>query len=107
MAKGLSWLITRYKGQIRKFQVATDRLTRAAKVSSKVTAIPVIQIQKKIDFYYSWNLSSMIGKLTDDKHWLKKAVDNVVRYRIKYMGNPKLQLVATDFHVIQNMLVKQ
>lgn len=49
----------------------------------------------------------MIAKLTDDKVWLKKAMNDVVRYRIKHTGNRKPQLVTTDFDVIEDMLVKQ
>ncbi|KAF2029832.1 hypothetical protein EK21DRAFT_100901 [Setomelanomma holmii] len=49
----------------------------------------------------------MIAKLTDDKTWLKKAMEDVVRYRIKNTGNRKPQLVTTDFDVIEDMLVKQ
>jgi hypothetical protein len=48
----------------------------------------------------------MIAKLTDDKQWLKKAMNDVVRYRIKHTGNRKPQLVTTDFDVIEDMLVK-
>ncbi|KAH4919169.1 hypothetical protein HBI17_067930 [Parastagonospora nodorum] len=48
----------------------------------------------------------MIAKLTDDKKWLKKAMNDVVRYRIKHTGNRKPQLVTTDFDVIEDMLVK-
>jgi hypothetical protein len=49
----------------------------------------------------------MIAKLTDDKKWLKKAMNDVVRYRIKHTGNRKPQLVTTDFDVIEDMLVKE
>jgi hypothetical protein len=49
----------------------------------------------------------MIAKLTDDKQWLKKAMNEVVRYRIKHTGNRKPQLVTTDFDVIEDMLVKE
>jgi hypothetical protein len=49
----------------------------------------------------------MIAKLTDDKVWLKEAMNDVVRYRIKHTGNRKPQLVTTDFDVIEDMLVKQ
>ncbi|KAL5117304.1 hypothetical protein ACEQ8H_004749 [Pleosporales sp. CAS-2024a] len=48
----------------------------------------------------------MIAKLTNDKHWLKQAMNDVVRYRIKHTGNRKPQLVTTDFDVIEDMLVK-
>jgi hypothetical protein len=48
----------------------------------------------------------MIAKLTDDKEWLKRAMNDVVRYRIKHTGNRKPQLVTTDFDVIEDMLVK-
>ncbi|KAF2870190.1 hypothetical protein BDV95DRAFT_595733 [Massariosphaeria phaeospora] len=48
----------------------------------------------------------MIAKKTDDKAWLKKAMGEVVRYRIKNTGNRKPQLVTTDFDVIEDMLVK-
>jgi len=48
----------------------------------------------------------MIAKLTDDKKWLKKAMNDIVRYRIKHTGNRKPQLVTTDFDVIEDMLVK-
>lgn len=48
----------------------------------------------------------MIAKLTDDKQWLKKAMNDIVRYRIKHTGNRKPQLVTTDFSVIEDMLVK-
>lgn len=49
----------------------------------------------------------MIAKLTDDKKWLKKAMNDIVRYRIKHTGNRKPQLVTTDFDVIEDMLVKE
>ncbi|CAO2647677.1 Nn.00g085990.m01.CDS01 [Neocucurbitaria sp. VM-36] len=49
----------------------------------------------------------MIAKLTDNKKWLKDAMNEVVRYRIKHTGNRKPQLVTTDFDVIEDMLVKQ
>jgi hypothetical protein len=48
----------------------------------------------------------MIAKLTDNKQWLKRAMNDVVRYRIKHTGNRKPQLVTTDFDVIEDMLVK-
>ncbi|KAH9879549.1 hypothetical protein IAQ61_001367 [Plenodomus lingam] len=48
----------------------------------------------------------MIAKLTKDKKWLKDAMNDVVRYRIKNTGNRKPQLVTTDFDVIEDMLVK-
>jgi hypothetical protein len=48
----------------------------------------------------------MIAKLTDDQEWLKQAMNDVVRYRIKHTGNRKPQLVTTDFDVIEDMLVK-
>lgn len=48
----------------------------------------------------------MIARLTDDKPWLKKAMADVVRYRIKNTGNRKPQLVTTDFDVIEDMLVR-
>ncbi|KAJ4377963.1 hypothetical protein N0V83_000793 [Neocucurbitaria cava] len=48
----------------------------------------------------------MIAKLTTDKKWLKDAMNEVVRYRIKHTGNRKPQLVTTDFDVIEDMLVK-
>ncbi|KAF1359249.1 hypothetical protein EJ07DRAFT_120760 [Lizonia empirigonia] len=41
----------------------------------------------------------MIAKLTDDKAWLKKAMNNV------HAGNRKPQLVTTDFDIIEDMLV--
>lgn len=63
-----------------------------------------------------------IAKLTSDKAWLRKAMNDVVRYRIKntgmcvmtlgwecaltYPGNRKPQLVTTDFDVLEDMLVK-
>jgi hypothetical protein len=49
----------------------------------------------------------MIAKLTNDKKCLKKAMNDVVRYRIKHTGNRKPQLVTTDFDVIEDMLVKE
>jgi hypothetical protein len=49
----------------------------------------------------------MIARLTSDKQWLKKAMAEVVRYRIKNTGNRKPQLVTTDFDVIEDMLMKQ
>lgn len=48
----------------------------------------------------------MIARVTDDKVWLKKAMAEVVRYRIKHTGNRKPQLVTTDFDVIEDMLVR-
>ncbi|KAF2825266.1 hypothetical protein CC86DRAFT_41067 [Ophiobolus disseminans] len=48
-----------------------------------------------------------LAKLTDDKEWLKKAMNVVVRHRIKHTGNRKPQLVTTDFDVIEDMLVKE
>ncbi|KAH9876524.1 hypothetical protein J1614_003655 [Plenodomus biglobosus] len=48
----------------------------------------------------------MIAKLTTNKKWLKDAMNDVVRYRIKNTGNRKPQLVTTDFDVIEDMLVK-
>jgi hypothetical protein len=48
----------------------------------------------------------MIAQLTKDKNWLAKAMNDVVRYRIKNTGNRKPQLVTTDFDVIEDMLVK-
>ncbi|KAL6154372.1 hypothetical protein ACJQWK_01921 [Exserohilum turcicum] len=48
----------------------------------------------------------MIARHTDDKKWLRKAIGDVVRYRIKHTGNRKPQLVTTDFDVIDDMLVK-
>lgn len=48
----------------------------------------------------------MIAKLTNNKKWLKDAMNDVVRYRIKQTGNRKPQLVTTDFDVIEDMLVK-
>ncbi|KAJ4371859.1 hypothetical protein N0V86_008413 [Didymella sp. IMI 355093] len=47
-----------------------------------------------------------IAKLTADKAWLKKAMNDVVRYRIKNTGNRKPQLVTTDFDILEDMLVK-
>ncbi|KAF3042671.1 hypothetical protein E8E12_006515 [Didymella heteroderae] len=47
-----------------------------------------------------------IATLTADKAWLKKAMNDVVRYRIKNTGNRKPQLVTTDFDVLEDMLVK-
>lgn len=49
----------------------------------------------------------MIAKLTNNIKWLKDAMNEVVRYRIKHTGNRKPQLVTTDFDVIEDMLVKQ
>ncbi|KAH7074278.1 hypothetical protein FB567DRAFT_611228 [Paraphoma chrysanthemicola] len=49
----------------------------------------------------------MIAKLTDNKDWIKQAMNDVVRYRIKHTGNRKPQLVTTDFDVIEDMLTKQ
>ncbi|KAF2675765.1 hypothetical protein K458DRAFT_410972 [Lentithecium fluviatile CBS 122367] len=48
----------------------------------------------------------MIARITDDKLWLKKAMGEVVRYRIKNTGNRKPQLVTTDFDVIEDMLTR-
>jgi hypothetical protein len=48
----------------------------------------------------------VIAKLTQDKAWLKKAMNNVVRYRIKHTGNRKPQLTTTDFDVLEDMLSK-
>ncbi|KAF2849600.1 hypothetical protein T440DRAFT_426776 [Plenodomus tracheiphilus IPT5] len=48
----------------------------------------------------------MIAKLTNNKKWLKEAMNDVVRYRIRNTGNRKPQLVTTDFDVIEDMLVK-
>jgi hypothetical protein len=48
----------------------------------------------------------MIAKLTDNKEWLRRAMTDIVRYRIKHTGNRKPQLVTTDFDVIEDMLVK-
>jgi hypothetical protein len=48
----------------------------------------------------------MIAKLTNNKNWLSKAMNDVVRYRIKNTGNRKPQLVTTDFDVIEDILVK-
>ncbi|KZM27267.1 hypothetical protein ST47_g1579 [Ascochyta rabiei] len=48
----------------------------------------------------------MIARLTNKKAWLKKAMNDVVRYRIKNTGNRKPQLVTTDFDVIEDLLVK-
>ncbi|KAH6629073.1 hypothetical protein C7974DRAFT_412898 [Boeremia exigua] len=47
-----------------------------------------------------------IAKLTQSKEWLKKAMNDVVRYRIKNTGNRKPQLVTTDFDVLEDMLIK-
>ncbi|KAJ8114591.1 hypothetical protein OPT61_g3566 [Boeremia exigua] len=47
-----------------------------------------------------------IAKLTQNQAWLKKAMNDVVRYRIKNTGNRKPQLVTTDFDVLEDMLVK-
>ncbi|KAH7069716.1 hypothetical protein BKA63DRAFT_579910 [Paraphoma chrysanthemicola] len=49
----------------------------------------------------------MIAKLSDNKDWIKQAMNDVVRYRIKRTGNRKPQLVTTDFDVIEDMLTKQ
>jgi hypothetical protein len=48
----------------------------------------------------------VIAKLTQDKAWLKKAMNSVVRYRIKHTGNRKPQLTTTDFDVLEDMLSK-
>lgn len=48
----------------------------------------------------------MIARLTNDKMWLKNAMREVVRYRIKHTGNRKPQLVTTDFDVIEDMYTK-
>ena len=48
----------------------------------------------------------VIAKLTQDKAWLKKAMNDVVRYRIKHTGNRKPQLTTTDFDVLEDMLTK-
>lgn len=45
-----------------------------------------------------------IAQLTDDKKWLERAMNDVVRHRIKHTGNHKPQLVTTDFDVIADML---
>ncbi|CAI6331724.1 unnamed protein product [Periconia digitata] len=47
----------------------------------------------------------MVAKQTDDKIALKKAMDEVVRYRIKHTGNRKPQLVTTDFDVIEDIVI--
>ncbi|KAF1925985.1 uncharacterized protein M421DRAFT_229145 [Didymella exigua CBS 183.55] len=47
-----------------------------------------------------------LAKMTANKAWLKKAMNDVVRYRIKNTGNRKPQLVTTDFDVLEDMLVK-
>lgn len=54
------------------------------------------------------NLQSMLmlAKHTSDKKWLHKAIDDVVRYRLKHTGNRKPQLVKTDFDIIDDMLVR-
>lgn len=48
----------------------------------------------------------MVAKQTDDKAALKKAMNEVVRYRIKHTGNRKPQLVTTDFDVIEDIVMK-
>jgi hypothetical protein len=48
----------------------------------------------------------VIAKLTQNKAWLKKAMNDVVRHRIKYTGNRKPQLTTTDFDVLEDMLTK-
>ncbi|KAJ4298960.1 hypothetical protein N0V90_004204 [Kalmusia sp. IMI 367209] len=48
----------------------------------------------------------MVSNHTRDRAFLKKAMNDVVRYRIKHTGNRKPQLVTTDFDVIEDMLVR-
>lgn len=47
-----------------------------------------------------------ISYLTTDKAFLKKAMNNIVRHRIKHTGNRKPQLVTTDFDVIEDMITR-
>lgn len=48
----------------------------------------------------------MISNLTNDKVFLRKAFNDVVRHRIKHTGNRKPQLVTTDFDIIEDMIVR-
>ncbi|PVH98893.1 hypothetical protein DM02DRAFT_629884 [Periconia macrospinosa] len=48
----------------------------------------------------------MVARQTNDKRALKKAMNDVVRYRIKNTGNRKPQLVTTDFDVIEDIVVR-
>ncbi|KAF1976865.1 hypothetical protein BU23DRAFT_565535 [Bimuria novae-zelandiae CBS 107.79] len=48
----------------------------------------------------------MISELTDDKVFLKKAFNDIVRHRIKHTGNRKPQLVTTDLDIIEDMLTR-
>ncbi|KAJ4349487.1 uncharacterized protein N0V89_008103 [Didymosphaeria variabile] len=45
-----------------------------------------------------------ISELTNDRAFLKKAMNDIVRHRIKHTGNRKPQLVTTDFDVIEDMI---
>jgi hypothetical protein len=47
-----------------------------------------------------------ISYLTTDKAFLKKAMNDIVRHRIKHTGNRKPQLVTTDFDVIEDMITR-
>ncbi|OAF99990.1 uncharacterized protein CC84DRAFT_1222324 [Paraphaeosphaeria sporulosa] len=53
-------------------------------------------------------LKSLLGisYLTTDKAFLKKAMNDIVRHRIKHTGNRKPQLVTTDFDVIEDMITR-
>ncbi|KAL5394951.1 hypothetical protein PMIN02_004510 [Paraphaeosphaeria minitans] len=53
-------------------------------------------------------LKSLLGisHLTSDKSFLKKAMNDIVRHRIKHTGNRKPQLVTTDFDVIEDMITR-
>ncbi|KAL1610579.1 hypothetical protein SLS60_002249 [Paraconiothyrium brasiliense] len=47
-----------------------------------------------------------ISELTNDRAFLKKAMNDIVRHRIKHTGNRKPQLVTTDFDVIEDMITR-
>lgn len=47
-----------------------------------------------------------ISELTNDKDFLKQAMNDIVRHRIKHTGNRKPQLVTTDFDVIEDMVTR-
>jgi len=45
----------------------------------------------------------MISNITKDKAFLRKAMNDIVRYRISHTGNRKPQLVTTDFDIIEDI----
>lgn len=48
----------------------------------------------------------MVASQTNDVAAFHKAIDDVVRHRIKNTGNRKPQLVTTDFDVIEDMIIR-